>query len=99
MTTCARGEDADAIACALLNKGLAACIQVVDINSQYIWQGRTTAEPEKLLLIKTRLSLYPKVEGAILAVHKYEVPEVTCLPIKTGSPSYLGWLADVTISR
>jgi periplasmic divalent cation tolerance protein len=96
MTTCPTAEDAELLASRLLDQKLAACIQVLDITSRYTWQGKTTSEPEKLLLIKTRLSLYSKVEAAILAGHRYEVPEVTCIPIEAGSVSYLGWIADVT---
>ena len=96
ITTCASGEEATAIANALLDARLAACIQVTDITSHYVWQGTRTTEPEQLLLVKTRLALYPQVQAAILAKHSYEVPEVICLPVHDGSPAYLRWIADVT---
>lgn len=96
MTTCPSNDEATSIAKMLLDRQLAACIQVADITSHYTWQGKQTMEAEKLLLIKTRLGLYPKVQAAILAAHSYEVPEVLCLPVRDGSPAYLGWMRAVT---
>ena len=96
MTTCGNTQEAEAIAAHLLANKLAACIQVAGITSHFVWEGKRTTEEERLLLIKTRLALYPKVEAAILALHKYEVPEVTCVALRGGSPSYLGWIANVT---
>jgi periplasmic divalent cation tolerance protein len=96
ITTCGSADEAARIAAALLDARLAACVQVTDIQSHYVWQGRRTSEPEKLLLVKTRMALYPRVEAAIKAAHSYEVPEVICLPVVAGSPAYLGWIGEVT---
>ena len=96
ITTCASAEEANVIAGALLDAQLAACIQVTDIQSHYVWQGKRTTEPEKLLLVKTRMALYPQVEAAILAAHSYDLPEVICLPVAAGSAAYLGWIGEVT---
>jgi len=96
MTTCATNEDASAIARSLLDARLAACVQVLDITSHYVWEGKQTTEPERLLLVKTRVALYPRVQAAILKAHRYEVPEVICLPVRQGSSAYLRWMAEVT---
>jgi periplasmic divalent cation tolerance protein len=96
ITTCASDEEATSIAKALLDARLAACIQVTGIQSHYVWKGERVSEPEKLLLVKTRMALYPRVEAAILAAHSYDVPEVICLPVAAGSPAYLGWIGEVT---
>ncbi len=96
MTTCASSEQAEALCAALLDRQLAACVQVLDITSAYVWQGQRTTEAEKLLLIKTRLDLYTQVEATLDEVHPYETPEVICLPILTGAASYLGWIDAVT---
>ncbi len=99
LTTCASDDDAHALASALLDQQLAACVQVVQIHSYYIWEGAQQSEPEKLLLIKTRRSLYDRVAEALRAVHKYETPEIVCLPIVAGSPAYLRWIDEVTTPR
>jgi periplasmic divalent cation tolerance protein len=96
LTTCASDDDARMLALTLLDRRLAACIQVVDIRSSYTWRGETAEEPEKLLLIKTRAALYEQVEAALRAVHPYETPEVVCLPLVAGAAPYLGWIDAVT---
>jgi periplasmic divalent cation tolerance protein len=96
LTTCASGQDARALALALLDQHLAACVQVLDIRSYYTWQGAAADEPEKLLLIKTRTALYEQVEAALQTIHPYDTPEIVCLPLIAGAASYLGWIAAVT---
>jgi periplasmic divalent cation tolerance protein len=96
LTTCASDEDARSLASALLDRRLAACVQVTPIHSYYIWEGAQQSEPERLLLIKTRRRLYPDVEAALRAVHKYDTPEIVCVPMVAGSAAYLGWIDQVT---
>ena len=96
LTTCASSDEAAKLCSSLLDQQLAACVQVVDVHSYYVWKGEPQSEPEKLLLIKTRRALYERVEAAIRAIHTYETPEIVCLPIVAGSSAYLGWIAAVT---
>ncbi len=96
LTTCGSEEEAARIARRLLDRRLAACVQEVEIKSRYWWQGRKTEEPERLLLVKTRRELYPQVESAILEAHRYEVPEVLCIPVEAGSRGYLDWILEST---
>ena len=77
----------------LISKRLAACVQLLPrLESHYRWKGKKETSSEILLLIKTKLSLYKKVETIILKHHPYEVPEILCLPVVRGSKSYLAWL-------
>ncbi|MCI5220335.1 MAG: divalent-cation tolerance protein CutA [Candidatus Electrothrix sp. LOE2] len=92
ITTYADEENGRKIIDALLSERLAACVQVLPIQSYYHWQGKIAGDEEKLLLIKTKSSLYPKVEKAIIAHHAYELPEVIQLPISAGFSGYLNWL-------
>lgn len=96
---CAVPEDFDAepLARALLAQSLAACVQVGSpITSIYRWKGAVEKSRERLLLIKTRAELFPKVEAAIRALHPYEVPEIIALPVSEGHAPYLAWLAAET---
>ena len=96
---CAVPEDFDAepLARALLAQSLAACVQVGSaITSLYRWKGAVEKSRERLLLIKTRAELFPKVEAAIRALHPYEVPEIIALPVSEGHAPYLAWLAAET---
>ncbi len=79
---------------ALLEEHLAACIQVMPVQSFYRWQGKINRDDEKLVLIKTKRSLYAEVEASILAHHSYDTPEVILLPIERGSVGYMDWIAE-----
>lgn len=92
ITSYADEDNGKKIIDALLSERLAACVQVMPIQSYYHWQGKIANDDEKLLLIKTKSSLYTKVEKAILAHHAYELPEVIQLPISVGFSGYLNWL-------
>ena len=98
ITTCSSGEQAESICATLLNERLAACIQVVDVRSSFMWKGKQETENEKLLLIKTRSDLYPKLEVALHNIHPYETPEIISLPVKGGLTAYLDWIDEVTKS-
>lgn len=97
MTTTAQREDAERIARSLVEKRLAACVQILGpLTSIYRWQGRIETAGEWLCLIKSREGLYGAVEEAIRALHPYETPEIVSLPISAGSRAYLDWLRDET---
>jgi len=97
LVTIGNETDARAMARTLVGEGLAACVNVLGpINSIYRWRGAIEDEKEYLLLIKTRASLYGRVEHRIKELHSYDVPEVVALPIETGSASYLEWLFEMT---
>ena len=49
-------------------------------------------DAEKLVLIKTKRSLFQKVQESILANHSYETPEIILLPIEDGYTGYLDWI-------
>jgi periplasmic divalent cation tolerance protein len=58
LTTVKSREDARQIAEKLLSERLAACVQMLPIDSLYTWKGEMTAESEVLLLVKTRREQY-----------------------------------------
>jgi len=89
-------EDARGIARILLAEKLAACVQLLDMESHYVWQGATMAEPEVMLLTKTRTALFEPVIARIKALHPYELPEIVAQPFMAGSAPYLAWIADST---
>jgi periplasmic divalent cation tolerance protein len=96
LTTAGSREEAGRLADLLVSQRLAACVQIMGIDSTYRWQGQVVKEPEFLLLVKTRAALYPQVEAAIRAGHSYDVPEIMQLPITQGLESYLGWIGENT---
>jgi periplasmic divalent cation tolerance protein len=66
------------------------------MESHYVWKGETLAEPEVMLLAKTRAALFETVIGRIKALHPYEVPEIVAQPFVAGFAPYLAWIADST---
>ena len=85
-------EEAEKIASVLVSQELAACVQMMPIQSCYLWKGKMINEAEVLLLIKTRGDLYQEVEAAILKNHSYEIPEIIQIPIEKGLDRYLNWM-------
>jgi periplasmic divalent cation tolerance protein len=93
VTTVSERSDAEKIARTLLEKRLAACVQIVGpVTSSYWWRGRIETEEEWLCFIKSSESHYEDVERAIKGIHPYEIPEVIAMPIIAGLPDYLMWL-------
>ncbi len=84
---------AEAIASALVEQKLAACIAITPIQSLYRWQRKVEQAQEWQLAIKTRQARFPEIEILVRRLHTYEVPEIIALPIVDGSPDYLSWLA------
>ncbi|MEN6459141.1 MAG: divalent-cation tolerance protein CutA [Thermoguttaceae bacterium] len=98
VTTVERREDAERIGRTLVERRLAACVQIVGpITSLYRWQGKIEMAQEWQCVAKTRRDWYDAVEQAIRKLHSYEVPEILALPILDGGADYLAWLdAQVT---
>jgi periplasmic divalent cation tolerance protein len=95
LSTVATAEDAERIARSLVEKGLAACVNLVPgVVSFYRWQGRLERDAEVLLVIKTRGERFDELKAALLAEHPYEVPELVAIPIEAGHQRYLEWLED-----
>ena len=95
LTTCGNADDATAVAEALVERRLAACVNTVGgVTSVYRWRGRVERDQETLLIIKTTAERFVEVEKAIHELSKYELPEVLALPVTAGSARYLDWLRE-----
>jgi periplasmic divalent cation tolerance protein len=95
LSTAGSREEAERIASALVERRLAACVNIVGpIASVYRWQGAVERAEEFLLLIKTTSARSDAVAAAIKELHSYEVPECVELPITAGSDAYLKWLGE-----
>ena len=93
LTTIGTDADARALAHALVEARVAACVNVIDrIHSVYRWEGRVTDDAEQLLIIKTSDERIPALREALFARHPYEVPEFVVVPISETSDAYGAWL-------
>nr|ACO08785.1 CutA homolog precursor [Oncorhynchus mykiss] len=93
--TCPNEQVAKDLARGIVEKKLAACVNIVpQITSVYEWQGKVQEDSEVLLMIKTRSSKVASLAEYVRSNHPYEVAEVISLPIEQGNPPYLKWLGD-----
>lgn len=96
-TTTGSAVEAQRIADHLVDRRLAACVQVIGpVNSTYRWEGAVQRSEEFMCFVKTRRELSAQVEAAIRSLHSYENPEILIVAIEGGSPDYLGWVASET---
>jgi len=95
LSTVGRAEDAERIARELVERRLAACVNVVPgVTSVYRWKGKVERDEERLLLIKTTGERLPALRETLIALHPYELPEAIAVPIEGGHQPYLDWLDD-----
>ena len=96
LITTPKGDTADQIAGALIENGLAACVNVIKvIKSIYRWKGKIERDQEDLLLVKTRAEHLEKLTQQVIELHPYEVPEVIALSLEAGSTPYFHWIDSV----
>ncbi len=87
-------DEGNKITSVILDKRLAACVNIVPkISSLFWWQGKIDAADEVLLIIKTRASRIKDIIDAVKSVHSYSIPEVIALPVIAGNADYLDWIA------
>ncbi len=95
MSTAGSREEAQRIARALVERRLAACVNVTGpIESVYWWKEAVESAQEWLLIVKTAADRFAEVRDTISELHSYELPECIQLPIETGSEAYLQWIDD-----
>jgi periplasmic divalent cation tolerance protein len=95
LSTASSAEEARKIAQTLIERRIAACVNIVpQVESIYRWQGKVESSEEWLLLIKTTAQESPAVRDAIAELHSYDLPECIAINIEEGSAEYLKWLAE-----
>ena len=82
---------------AILERRLAACVNILPgMISHYWWHGAIERGEEVVMIIKTRSTLSESVRAAVKELHSYTTPAILVLPIEGGDPAYLGWLMAET---
>ena len=95
LTTCGSSEEARSIAHTLVERQLAACINIVpQVESIYRWQGEIETATEWLLVIKTTADAVDRLRDTLSELHSYELPECIAISIEDGSTDYLEWIGQ-----
>jgi len=100
LTTCPDQASADAVAQALVEEGLAACVtQIPGATSVYRWQGKIERAAEIQLLIKTRVTVHGAAMQRLAQLHPYELPEMIVVEPRDVSEPYARWVNQQTPDR
>ena len=94
LTTTSSLAEAKAIAHALVERSLAACVQISEIESVYRWEGAVQQDSEYRLLVKTTETRYEDVEAAIRELHSYELPAICAFDFRHTFEPYADWVAE-----
>ena len=90
-------EAAERIGAALVDRGLAACVNILPgMVSIYRWQGRRCRDAETAMLIKTRQALAERVSAEVRDMHSYDNPAIVAIALTGGSPDFLRWIGEQT---
>ncbi len=92
VTTFPDQQGAETLAAHLLERQLAACVQISPCTSWYRWQGTIEQSGEMVCTIKSRRDLFAQLCKAIHTLHPYDIPEILVTPVVDGGASYLDWL-------
>jgi periplasmic divalent cation tolerance protein len=93
LTTVGSLDEGRRMARLLVERGLAACVNLVpNLTSVYRWQGAVEEADEVLLLMKTTAEKLSALETAVRELHSYQVPEFLVLDVTAASQPYLDWL-------
>lgn len=93
-TTTDNIENAERIANNLLQQKLAACIQVDEVYSFFVFEGKNRKAKEFRLTIKAQSSNYKQIEKLVKNEHDYELPQIVKIDIDDGLPAYVDWVLN-----
>ncbi len=85
-------EEARLLARAILEKKLAACVNLLPgVESHYWWQGKLDSAQEVMLVIKSSAEQFDELAALVKEKHSYECPEIIALSPQEIAPAYREW--------
>jgi periplasmic divalent cation tolerance protein len=89
--------EAEAAGRAIVEKRLAACVNILPgMISHYWWQGKIERAEETVMIFKTRAALAKEVRAAVKAAHSYDTPAIMVLPVESLDAAYHQWIVSET---
>jgi len=90
-------ESAETVGTRLVDQGLAACVNIWQgMTSIYVWQGERHRDSEVVMVIKTRAAIADTAIAEAKRHHPYTNPAFLTLPVESGAPDFLKWIAEQT---
>ena len=88
-------EKAEEMARAIVEKRMAACVNIIPgLSSYYWWDDKVKSAAEAMLVIKTTPAKVDELAAFVKEHHPYDVPELITIPIAEGLPEYVSWIID-----
>ena len=85
--------EAEAAGRGIVEKRLAACVNILPgMVSHYWWEGKVERAEEAVMIVKTRASLAGAVSAAVKALHSYTTPAIMVLPVESADADYQKWI-------
>ena len=89
--------EAEAAGRQIVEKRLAACVNILPgMISHYWWRGTLERGEEAVAIFKTRASLAEPLRQAVKEVHPYETPSIVLMPIESVDADYHAWILKET---
>jgi periplasmic divalent cation tolerance protein len=95
LSTFPDAETARKISNQLVAKKLAACANILpSVESIYRWKEKIETGNETLVFFKLSEDRRAAFQEKLRSLHPYEVPEIVFVPVASGLPDYLRWVAE-----
>jgi periplasmic divalent cation tolerance protein len=88
-------DEARSIGRALVESGLAACVNILEnMTSIYRWEGRLQEDHEVVLLAKTTTDRFAELKTTVAEIHAYDCPCILGFHVSEGHPLFLDWIRE-----
>jgi periplasmic divalent cation tolerance protein len=92
--TCANRQEAQKIGDELLDKNLAACVRMFDVDSTYLWQGAKHNSSEVQLIIESAEDKFNAIETTVRRLHSYKTFVLAVYPVVKSSAGVEQWVKE-----
>jgi periplasmic divalent cation tolerance protein len=88
-------DTANRIAHTVIEEKFAACANIIPaVHSIYRWKDKIETAGEVIVFFKTTPDRQAAFQAKLHSLHPYEVPEIVFVPVGSGLPAYLRWVAE-----